>query len=241
MIDAPGHAGNVVPVERHADKPARPRTASLAPGAPATKKPEPTNDLAAAPLGRSSDEELMRRTQQGDRQAFSLLYERYNASVLSYLYRMLGNVEDVEAIGQEVFLRAYRFAATYRYPQKLSTWLFTITRNLAINNARRKKRSPVRNITELNLEGVDMSGDPYEVAGRVTDDAEKREEIARMLKALDDLPTDQKEVIVLGVFQDMSYAQMEQITGTKAVTLRSRMFHGLKKLAKMIGGEDEDG
>src|SRR2546423_10608212 len=192
--------------------------------------------LKAAPLGRSSDEELMRRTQTGDRQAFSLLYERYSASVLSYLYRMLGSVEDVEAIGQEVFLRAYRFASTYRYPQKFSTWLFTITRNLAINNARRKKRSPVRNLTELNLEGVEMSGDPVQVASRATDDVEKREEIARVLKALDDLPTDQKEVIVLGVFQDLSYAQMEEITGTKAVTLRSRMFHGLKKLAKMLGG-----
>ena len=85
------------------------------------------------PLGRSSDEDLMRRTQQGDKQAFSLLYERYSASVLSYLYRMLGNVEDVESIGQEVFLRAFRFAATYQYPNKFSTWLFTITRNLAIN------------------------------------------------------------------------------------------------------------
>ena len=42
----------------------------------------------------------MRRTQQGDKQAFALLYERYNAAVLSYLYRRLGNVEDVEAIGQ---------------------------------------------------------------------------------------------------------------------------------------------
>jgi RNA polymerase sigma-70 factor, ECF subfamily len=204
-------------VERHADKVTKPRTSAPAPAkSPAAQKPEEITDLTPVALGKSSDEELMRRTQQGDRQAFSLLYERYNASVLSYLYRMLGNVEDVEAIGQEVFLRAYRFAATYRYPQKLSTWLFTITRNLAINNARRKKRSPVRNITELNLEGVDMT-------------------------ALDDLPTDQKEVIVLGVFQDMSYAQMEEITGTKAVTLRSRMFHGLKKLAKMIGGEEESG
>ena len=62
----------------------------------------------------------MRRAQQGDRQAFALLYERYNAAVLSYLYRMLGSVEDVEAIGQEVFLRAYRFAASYRFPQKFS-------------------------------------------------------------------------------------------------------------------------
>src|SRR5437764_4504019 len=151
------------------------------------------HDLTAVPLGRASDEELMRRTQQGDKQAFSLIYERYSASVLSYLYRMLGNVEDVESIGQEVFLRAFRFAPTYRFPQKLSTWLFTITRNLAINHSRRRKRSPVRNITELNLEGVDISGDPYQVASRATDDVEKREEIARVMKALDELPTDQKE------------------------------------------------
>ena len=126
-------------------------------------------DLKAQPLGKASDEELMRRAQNGDRQAFSIVYERYNAAVLSYLYRMLGNVEDVESIGQEVFLRAFRFAPTYRYPEKLSTWLFTITRNLAINNARRRKRSPVRNVTELNLEGVEVSSDPYQFATRATD------------------------------------------------------------------------
>jgi RNA polymerase sigma-70 factor (ECF subfamily) len=211
---------------------ARPR-----PPVPPPNRPEPAGqaDLKAQPLGRASDEELMRRAQNGDRQAFSIIYERYSSAVLSYLYRMLGNVEDVESIGQEVFLRAYRFAPTYRYPEKLSTWLFTITRNLAINNARRRKRSPVRNVTELNLEGVEVSSDPYQVATRATDNIEKQEEIARILKALEDLPTDQKEVIVLGVFQDLSYAQMEEITGTKAVTLRSRMFHGLRKLAKMLG------
>jgi RNA polymerase sigma-70 factor (ECF subfamily) len=197
-------------------------------------------DLKPVALGRASDEDLMRRTQQGDRQAFSLLYERYSASVLSYLYRMMGNVEDVESIAQEVFLRAFRFAATYRYPQKLSTWLFTITRNLAINYSRRRKRSPVRNVTELNLEGVDINGDPYQIAHRATDDVEKQEEIARVLQALDGLPTDQKEVIVLGVFQDLSYAEMEEITGTKAVTLRSRMFHGLKRLARMLSSKSDD-
>ena len=205
------------------------------PKPPTPGKVEEVTDLQPVALGKSSDEELMRRTQNGDKAAFEILYERYHSAVLSYLYRMLGNVEDVESIGQEVFLRAFRFAPTYRYPQKFSTWLFTITRNLAINQSRRRKRSPIRNITELNLEGIDMSGDPYQVAQRATDDLEKQEEIARVLKALDDLPTDQKEVIVLGVFQDMSYAQMEEITGTKAVTLRSRMFHGLKKLASLVG------
>jgi len=212
------------------------------PKPPKPGKVEEATDLQPVALGKSADEELMRRTQNGDKAAFAILYERYSSAVLSYLYRMLGNVEDVESIGQEVFLRAFRFAPTYRFPQKFSTWLFTITRNLAINHSRRRKRSPVRNITELNLDGVDISGDPYQVASRATDDLEKQEEIARVLKALDDLPTDQKEVIVLGVFQDMSYAQMEEITGTKAVTLRSRMFHGLKKLASLIGrtGHEND-
>jgi RNA polymerase sigma-70 factor (ECF subfamily) len=223
-------------MERRSSTAKSPRSPSK-PAVPAgTAKAEPA-DLKATPLGKASDEELMRRAQNGDRQAFSIVYERYSSAVLSYLYRMLGNVEDVESIGQEVFLRAFRFAPTYRYPEKLSTWLFTITRNLAINNARRRKRSPVRNVTELNLEGVEVTGDPYQVATQATDNVEKQEEIARILTALEDLPTDQKEVIVLGVFQDLSYAQMEEITGTKAVTLRSRMFHGLRKLAKMIGAD----
>jgi len=159
------------------------------------------------------------------------------ACVLIQSPNFFGTIEDVEAIGQEVFLRAFRFAPSYRFPQKFSTWLFTITRNLAINTARRKKRSPIRNVTELHLEGMELSSDPYQVATRATDDTEKREEIVRMLKALDDLPADQTEVIVLGVFQDLSYAEMEEITGTKAVTLRSRMFHGLKRLTRMLGGD----
>ncbi|MDB5326762.1 MAG: polymerase, sigma-24 subunit, subfamily [Phycisphaerales bacterium] len=181
----------------------------------------------------------MRRTQLGDKQAFAIIYERYSGGILSFLYRMLGNVEDVEAIGQEVFLRAFKFAPTYKYPSKLSTWLFTIARNLAINNARRKKRSPVRNLTELKIENADNTGDPDTVARNATDDLQQREEISRMLRAMDDLPPDQKEVIMLGIFQDLSYAQMEEITGAKAVTLRSRMFHGLKKLGRMLGADEK--
>ena len=201
-------------------------------------KPAAQEAFTPASLGKSSDEQLMRRAQEGDRQAFSILYERYNGAVLSYLFRMLGNMDDVEAIGQEVFLRAFRFAPTYKYPQKLSTWLFTITRNLAINHARKRKRSPIRTMTELNLDGSEENGDAYQVAAKATNDVEKREEIGRILEALDDLPHDQKEVIMMGIFQDMSYAEMEEVTGTKAVTLRSRMFHGLRRLAKLIGGND---
>lgn len=217
--------------QRKADK-------SVASNPPPAGAAIPEVPFEAAALGRATDEQLMRRTQQGDRQAYSILYERYNSAVLSYLYRMLGNLDDVESIGQEVFLRAFRFASTYRYPAKFSTWLFTITRNLAINHARKRKRSPIRSMTELNLEGAEDTGNAFQVASRATTDAVKREEIARMLEAMDDLPSDQKEVILMGIFQDLSYAEMEEITGTKAVTLRSRMFHGLRRMAKLIGGNE---
>lgn len=204
----------------------------------------PPEVLRPLSLGKASDEELMRRVQNGDRGAYGLLYERYSPAVLSYLYRMLGSTADVEEIGQETFLRAFKFAATYRYPQKFSNWLFTIARNQAINQIRRRKRSPVRSAAELNLEGVDEST-PSAVAIRAFGENNagalvKREEIQKMLGALDDLPADQKEVIVLGIFQDLTYNEMEQITGTKAVTLRSRMFHGLRRLAKMLGSEEPD-
>src|SRR6266576_1306516 len=127
-----------------------PKASSPKPPAKPVGKVEEVTDLQPVALGKSADEELMRRTQNGDKTAFAILYERYSSAVLSYLYRMLGNVEDVESIGQEVFLRAYRFAPTYRFPEKLSTWLFTITRNLTINTARRRNRSPVRRVTERN-------------------------------------------------------------------------------------------
>ena len=206
----------------------------------ASAKADPTSiasdasSLEAASVGKTSDEDLMLRTQQGDKLAFAQLYERYSASVLAFLYRALGNVEQVESVGQEVFLRAFRFAATYQYPHKFSTWLMTITRNLAITQSTRRKGSRIRDITEFDFKDLDLSGNPYEVAARATDDLEKQEEIARVLKALDTLPPDQKQVIVLGVFQDLTYAKMTEKLGVDATTLRSRMFDGLKKLAHTV-------
>lgn len=186
-----------------------------------------------------SDEELMRRTRAGDRTAFYLLYERYEQPVLSYLYRMQYAMEDVELMGQEAFLRAFRFAPTYRYPQNFSTWLFAITRNLAANWRRRNRldRRRLWDDDSISLDGVGISDRPYQVANQATDDLEKQDQTARVLKGLESPPADQKEVVVLGIFQDLHYAGMEAITGTKALTLRRRVLSGLKRLYGGARGE----
>lgn len=191
----------------------------------------PANAPVSSP-GQTSDEDLMRQTQRGNGDAFSILYQRHASRIAGYLRRMLGDVEDVEGLAQEVFVRALRFAPTYRYPSRFSTWLFTIARNLAINNARSRHRSPVRNVGDWSSNAVSPTG-PNAVA-RSLDDVDNQEEVARVLAAMEDLPAAQKEVIVLRLFQDLTYAQIGQLMGTSAVTLRSRMFHGLRRLASLV-------
>ena len=88
------------PAEKPPGKPGKPPVKDSV--KPKVGKLDEAAELQPVQLGRASDEDLMRRTQTGDKQAFELLYERYSSSVLSYLYRMLGNLEDVESIGSKV-------------------------------------------------------------------------------------------------------------------------------------------
>ena len=121
------------------------------------------------------DAALMLRVKQGDMGAFTELVDKYKQPVINVVFRTLRDATEAEDLAQNVFVQVYKSAHRYKVSAKFSTWLFTITRNLAINYSRRRKRSPVRNVTELNLEGVDISGDPWQVAQRATDDVEKQE------------------------------------------------------------------
>jgi RNA polymerase sigma-70 factor (ECF subfamily) len=215
----------------------KPRKSTLGRNKQPFSFPNHTIRAQKVPNPQTTDEELMRRAQEGDQPAFAVLYERYTLAVLSYLCRLLGSREDAESVGQDVFVRAMRFAPTYRYPRKFSAWLFTITRNLAINNTRRRTRSPVRTSAELNMGSVEHFVDRHQLGTPTADEMEKREELSRAMRAMDGLPADQREVIALGIFQNLSYGQMEEILGTKAVTLRSRMFHGLRNLATVMSHE----
>jgi len=72
-----------------------------------------------------TDEELMLQSQNGDQNAFSVVAARYREALMSYLSWGLGNVGNVEAIHDQVLIRARRPIINYRFPQKFATWLFT--------------------------------------------------------------------------------------------------------------------
>src|SRR5437016_6613386 len=92
------------------------------------------------------DAALMLLVKQGDVSAFEQLVEKYKQPVLNLVYRMLRDMTEAEDIAQNVFVQVYKSAARYEISSKFSTWLFTIARNLSLNEIRRRSRHPASSL-----------------------------------------------------------------------------------------------
>src|SRR5688572_1660420 len=88
------------------------------------------------------DAALMQRVTQGDQAAFEELVEKYKQPVFNMIYRTLPDATEAEDLAQTVFVQVYKSAHRYRVEAKFSTWLFTIARNLCLNEIRRRSRHP---------------------------------------------------------------------------------------------------
>src|ERR1041385_2787439 len=92
------------------------------------------------------DAALMKRVTQGDQRAFEELVEKYKQPVFNMIYRTLPDAAEAEDLAQVVFVQVYKAAAKYRVEAKFSTWLFTIARNLCLNELRRRSRHPAQSL-----------------------------------------------------------------------------------------------
>ena len=88
------------------------------------------------------DAALMLRVKQGDTAAFEQLVDKYKQPVMNVVYRMLRDATEAEDVAQNVFVQVYKSASRYEVSSKFSTWLFTIARNLCLNELRRRSRHP---------------------------------------------------------------------------------------------------
>src|SRR5262245_49689527 len=92
------------------------------------------------------DTALMLRVKQGDTDAFTQLVDKYKQPVMNVVFRMLRDATEAEDLAQNVFVQVHRSAYRYQVSAKFSTWLFTITRNLCLNEIRRRSRHPADSI-----------------------------------------------------------------------------------------------
>src|SRR5215472_10803019 len=114
------------------------------------------------PVPSDPDAVLMLRVKRGDRAAFAELVEKYKQPVMNLVYRTLHDEAEAEDLAQNVFLQVYKSAKRYESRAKFSTWLFTIARNLCLNEIRRRSRHPADSLEETHSESEDQPQRQYE-------------------------------------------------------------------------------
>lgn len=184
-----------------------------------------------------SDDELMKLIRERRREALEEVYDRYAKLVYSFAYRCTKDDADAAEIVQTVFSRIWTSAASYR-PEKgrFSSWLLTITRNIAIDLLRRKRRQPVA--VPLDDAMADRLADdrvptPEQAAMRASD----REKIRAAYRHLSDA---QRRLIELFYWQGYALSEIAELNGEPVGTVKSRLHQALLIFRKHLGGERED-
>lgn len=102
------------------------------------------------PVQPDPDAALMLRVKRGDRAAFAGLVDKYQQPLMNFIFRTLRDESEAEDLAQTVFLQVFKSRGRYQQTAKFSTWLFTIARNLCLNELRRRSRHPADSIEETH-------------------------------------------------------------------------------------------
>ena len=180
----------------------------------------------------------MLELKQGDRNAFEALMRKYYPRILNFIYRFISSRQLAEDLSQDVFMKVYKSAWRYRPRSQFQTWLYTIAKNVCLNELRRKRNLMV------SLDETLKSGEnkfSKEIADPVSDPGRallRKEKAALIQAAINDLPENQRIAVVLKRYENFSYAQIAvtlKITDKAVKSLLSRAKENLrKKLAKTI-------
>ncbi|HFE46218.1 MAG TPA: RNA polymerase sigma factor [Nannocystis exedens] len=182
-----------------------------------------------------SDESLMADFREGDAAAFEILMTRHRRGILNFLYRSVNNQSRAEELLQEVFLRVIRAKARYQQTARFSTWLYTIARNLCVDESRRAK---FRRHLSLDAPRRGRDGGQREsmLDGTAADDVRVDDQAMgptiqnRLKQAIDRLPEDQREVFLMRQLSGLSFKQIGEAVGAPENTVKSRMRYALEKL-----------
>ena len=184
---------------------------------------------------RTSDEDLMKRFQEGDAAAFETLFMRYKTPIFAFLLRQCGNRETASDLSQEVFTRLIRSARSFQYQSKFSTWIYTIARNAAVDNARRARHRAHASLEDSH------NPDSMKLGDRIANDGPgpDRSAIAERLRgelaaAIETLPSEQREVFLLREYHGMPFQEIAEVVGAKVGTVKSRMRYALEALRREL-------
>jgi len=182
------------------------------------------------------DDELVRRVQAGNSEAFEELVRRYERKVYNITYRMMGNEQDASEALQDTFLRAYRFLPEFQFKSSFFTWLYRIATNVSLTKLRKRKSPPIISLDEpvgededLPLEIPDYKYSPEEMMRR-------RELQEALQKSVDSLPADYRSVVVLRDLEGLSNEEVGKILNLSVPAVKSRLHRGRLVLREKLAG-----
>jgi RNA polymerase sigma-70 factor (ECF subfamily) len=179
-----------------------------------------------------ADEELISLVEQGDAEAFAMLYDRHSRPAYSLAYRMMGEKQAAEDLLQDALLKVWRAAASYR-PERGSvrTWILSIVHNRGIDQLRSlASRRRTQERVEASAPRVQPS-EAFTQAWRNTQREQVRE-------ALGTLPAEQLKILELAYFSGYTHVEISELLGVPLGTVKGRMRLGLKKVKDYFDSQD---
>ncbi len=183
------------------------------------------------------DRGILERAAAGDAEAFGVLVTRHQERLLRLCERMLGDVEEARDATQEVFLKAFRKAGSYRPRGKVYTWLYRIAVNHCLNRLRRRKVVRFLSFGELGKTDA-ASEEPaaaFDPTDRAPDAAEQlaaRRRWRQTKRLIDGLPPGQRAVLVLVKLEGLSYRRAAEALEITEGAVESRLFRAMQRLVK---------
>ena len=179
------------------------------------------------------ENEIIRSVLRGNVNDFEKLVTAYEKNVYSLALRMVGDPEDAADMTQETFIKAYRALSGFRGDSKFSSWLYRIASNVCLDFLRSRSRHPQVSLSTVDeddratFELPDMRQNPEE-------QLMKKLGMEAVRRGLEQLPEQQRQILVLRELGGLSYAELAQTLGLEEGTVKSRIFRARKRLCALL-------
>jgi len=188
------------------------------------------------PANADPDATLMLRVKRGDTGAFTELVEKYKQPVINFIARTLRDETEAEDLAQNVFVQVYKSAWRYKKSAKFSTWLFTIARNLCLNEIRRRSRHPTDSLDVTHPDQPDQPSQQFEDTKTFTPpESLLQGELERKIEeALAELPENQRTAILLCRQDELSYEDIAEVLDCSLSATKSLIHRGRETLKEKL-------